>query len=73
MEIHFLNVGCGTMVLILLPNGKIFIYDCNITDENEHSVINYLDKIISPSTGIDVFINSHRDADHEKKRGQVSV
>jgi len=64
MEIHFLNVGCGTMVLILLPNGKIFMYDCNITDENEHNVINYLDRIISPSTCIDVFINSHRDADH---------
>ncbi len=66
MEIHFMNVGCGTMVLILLPNDSIFILDCNITNDNEFDVIRYLDKVIGPYTPIDVFINSHRDADHFK-------
>ena len=64
MEIHFLNVGCGTMVLILFPDNSIFMYDCNITNDNEDDVISYLDKVIDPLTEIDVFINSHRDADH---------
>lgn len=66
MEIHFLNVGCGTMVLMILPNDKLFIYDCNITNENASAVFDYLAKIIGPFTEIDVFINSHRDTDHIK-------
>ncbi len=64
MEVHFINVGCGTMVLILLPDDSIFMYDCNITNDNEDDVIAYIDKIIEPFTEIDVFINSHRDSDH---------
>ena len=66
MEIHFVNVGCGTMVMILLPEDSIFMYDCNITNDNEDDVIAYVDKVIGPLTEIDVFINSHRDADHFK-------
>ena len=64
MEIHFLDVGCGAMVLIQMPDGQAFMYDCNITDENANYVINYIDNVIGPFTEIDMFINSHRDADH---------
>jgi len=61
MKIHFMNVGQGNMVLIQIPNSKTIIYDCNITQENENDVLNYLESKI---TAIDIFINSHRDADH---------
>ncbi len=61
MKIHFMDVGQGNMVLIQIPNSKTIIYDCNITKENEYDVLNYLDSKIK---GIDIFINSHRDADH---------
>lgn len=61
MKIHFMNVGQGNMVLIQIPNNKTIIYDCNITKENEYDVLNYLDSKIK---SIDIFINSHRDADH---------
>jgi beta-lactamase superfamily II metal-dependent hydrolase len=63
-EIHFLNVGCGNMQIILLPGGKVFIYDCNITDDNEEDVMSYVKTIIGAGANINVFINSHRDADH---------
>jgi beta-lactamase superfamily II metal-dependent hydrolase len=63
-EIHFVDVGCGNMEIILFPDGKVFIYDCNITNDNEKEVMSYLKKVIGAGTKIDVFINSHRDADH---------
>ncbi len=52
------------MQIILLPDGKVIIYDCNITDDNEEEVLSYVKKVIGAGTKIDVFINSHRDADH---------
>ena len=61
---HFIDVGCGNMTLIQLPNGQTFFYDCNITGDNEHRVLNYVAKQIGRGTEIDIFMNSHRDADH---------
>ena len=61
MEIHFINVGCGNMVLILTSTKKV-VYDCNITDDNEGRVLRYLRRVLGSS--IDIFICSHRDADH---------
>lgn len=61
MKVHFINVGQGNMTLIQIPNSKTIIYDCNITEENEEDVLTYLSKHIS---SVDIFINSHRDADH---------
>lgn len=60
---HFLNVGQGNMAIGIFPDGKILVYDCNITNENEAVVFAYLQKIM-PKNAIDVFVNSHRDADH---------
>lgn len=64
MNVHFIDVGCGNMVLICLPEHTIFMYDCNITRDNKNNVISYLNRVIGHDTPIDVFINSHRDADH---------
>jgi beta-lactamase superfamily II metal-dependent hydrolase len=63
VEIHFIDVGCGNMVFIRTSTADV-VYDCNITDENEGRVIRYLKRIIGSETPIDIFICSHRDADH---------
>ena len=64
MEAHFVDVGMGNMVVILLSTGQVFVVDCNITDANEARVLGYLRKILGSGTRIDKFINTHRDADH---------
>ncbi len=61
MEIHFINVGCGNMVLIITSTKKV-VYDCNITDDNEGRVLRYLRRVLA--SPIDIFVCSHRDADH---------
>jgi len=60
---HFLNIGQGNMAVGIFPNNEVLVYDCNITNENERAVFNYLARIM-PKNSIDVFVNSHRDADH---------
>ena len=62
--VHFINVGQGNMALIETSNGKNIIVDCNLTNENERGVLNYLKGKIGPPTRTDLFICSHRDADH---------
>lgn len=64
LTIHFFNVGCGNMTLILFPNGNTYLYDCNVTDDNKDDVLGYLDKVMGDRSGIDVFVCSHRDCDH---------
>jgi beta-lactamase superfamily II metal-dependent hydrolase len=54
----------GNMVVILLPTELNYVYDCNITTDNKNTVLGYVKKIIGAKGVIDVFINSHRDADH---------
>ena len=61
---HFIDVGCGNMTLIQLPNGPTICYDCNITGDNENRVLNYVAKQIGHGAAIDIFLNSHRDSDH---------
>lgn len=61
---HFINVGQGNMTLLQLNNGKIMLYDCNVTNDNEDEVLKYIANIIGWNTCIDIFVNSHRDADH---------
>ena len=62
--LHFMDVGQGNMTLIQLDDGSIFLYDCNITEENEEPVLDYLEEQIGLGKKIDVFICSHRDSDH---------
>lgn len=52
------------MTLILFPNGATYLYDCNVTDDNEDDVLDYLATAMGSRTSIDAFICSHRDADH---------
>jgi beta-lactamase superfamily II metal-dependent hydrolase len=64
MELHFINVGCGNMTLFLFPDGTTWLYDCNITNENEFQVIGYLKRAMGTRLAIRGFVCSHRDADH---------
>jgi len=64
MELHFIDVGIGNMTLLRFPSGITYLFDCNVTDDNESDVLGYLGKAMGSRTAIDVFICSHRDADH---------
>jgi len=64
MYIHILDVGCGNMAILLNPDGSKVILDCNITTDNREGVLSYVRRLVGNGTPIDVFINSHRDADH---------
>jgi len=62
--IHFIDVGQGNMVLIEASDGTNLVFDCNITEDNEDRVLNYVAKTIGSGTPLHAFICSHRDADH---------
>lgn len=63
-EIHFMDIGQGNMVLIKTESNRIFFFDCNITDDNEDRVLDYVADQIGEGKKIKAFICSHRDADH---------
>jgi beta-lactamase superfamily II metal-dependent hydrolase len=52
------------MVLLEAMNGSYYLCDCNVTDDNEGTVLNYLGDAIGWGTPISAFICTHRDADH---------
>jgi len=52
------------MVLCELADGTRLLYDCNVTVANEKAVLAYLGQTIGWGQRIDIFVNSHRDADH---------
>ena len=62
--VHFIDVGQGNMVLIKTTSGKAFVFDCNITEENEARVLDYVADQIGERKSLHAFICSHRDADH---------
>ena len=37
--VHFVDVGQGNMVLIQASSGENFLFDCNVTLENETRVL----------------------------------
>lgn len=52
------------MVLIEAMNGKYYLCDCNVTNDNDDFVLDYLASVIGLSSPITAFICTHRDADH---------
>ena len=62
--VHFINVGIGNMSLIHMPDSTTFLVDCNVTEENKEKVLGYLKKAMGGKKNINIFVNSHRDADH---------
>lgn len=63
-EIHIVDVGQGNMVLVKTDDGNNIVFDCNITDQNEDAILNYVGKAFGYNSRITAFICSHRDADH---------
>ncbi len=61
---HFIDIGQGNMVLLRLSTGTTILCDCNVTTENEARVLRELSAALFPQRHIDVFMNSHREADH---------
>lgn len=64
MDIHILNVGYGSMAILLNPDGTRIVIDCNLTEDNRDDVLAYTRRVLGRGNAIDVFINTHRDADH---------
>ncbi|MDE0553923.1 MAG: MBL fold metallo-hydrolase [Candidatus Poribacteria bacterium] len=62
--VHFIDVGQGNMVLIEAASGRCFVFDCNITYDNEDRVLDYVADQIGEGKSLHAFICSHRDADH---------
>lgn len=81
LRFHVLNVGEGLMVLLIFPNKKVMLFDCNVKEDNEEEIIEFLSGSI-PFTYdvdldeerqfIDVFVNSHRDEDHYRGLRKVN-
>ncbi len=70
---YLINCGSGLMHLIIFPDNTVMLFDCNVTNENEEEIINFLDRHIPAKYDkdakkeekfIDIFVNSHRDEDH---------
>ena len=64
MDVHILDVGCGNMAICLNSDGTRIVIDCNITEDNQDSVLSYTKRVVGRGNPIDVFVNTHRDADH---------
>ncbi|TDW13224.1 beta-lactamase superfamily II metal-dependent hydrolase [Breznakia blatticola] len=73
LKFYLIDCGSGLMHLIVFPNDKVMLFDCNVTSDNEDRIIKFLEKHIPSKwdneTGefkkeIDIFVNSHRDIDH---------
>lgn len=62
--VHFIDVGQGNMTLIEAENGDNLVVDCNITEENEDRVLQYVARQIGWDSELGAFVCSHRDADH---------
>ena len=78
---HVLEVGEGLMILIIFPNNKVMLFDCNVTEDNSERILKYLDENIpynydeetkEEAKIIHIFVNSHRDEDHYRGLKKVN-
>lgn len=70
---YLIDCGSGLMHLIIFPDNTVMLFDCNVTKENEDTIISFLDRHIPAKYDkdskkkekfLDIFVNSHRDEDH---------
>ena len=62
--VHFLDVGQGNMALVECANRANVVVDCNITEDNQDKILEYLAGRIGKGSSLTAFICTHRDADH---------
>lgn len=82
LRFYLLSVGEGLMTLIIFPNKEVMLFDCNVTNENEDVILNFLEEVIPKKyndtkekyeKAIDIFVNSHRDEDHYRGLKKVNL
>jgi beta-lactamase superfamily II metal-dependent hydrolase len=64
MDIYVLDVGFGNMAILLNPDGTRFVIDCNLTEDSKGDLLAFTEGVLGPGNQVDVFICTHRDADH---------
>ena len=65
LEIHYINVGWGTSVLVIGPNGTRMLMDGGRDNMGTNKVIPYLESIgIMPTDSLTYILSSHLHSDH---------
>src|SRR5438132_7467546 len=65
LEIHYINVGWGTSVLVKGPDSTTVLMDAGNTGKGTSTVVPYLQSIgIQPANGLDYTIAGHQHCDH---------
>ena len=65
LEIHYINVGQGSSILIRGANGTTILFDGGNVGHGTSDVVPYLQSLgITAATPLDFIIASHRDRDH---------
>jgi beta-lactamase superfamily II metal-dependent hydrolase len=65
LEIHYINVGWGSSVLVKGPNGTTVLLEAGNTGKGTSEVVPYLQSIgLAPSAGLDYMIGGHQHCDH---------
>lgn len=78
---YLISCGSGLMHLIIFPDNTVMLFDCNVTNDDEDTIISFLEKHIplrfdavsqKEEKYIDIFVNSHRDEDHYRGLKKVN-
>ncbi|NLI16208.1 MAG: MBL fold metallo-hydrolase, partial [candidate division Zixibacteria bacterium] len=65
LEIHYINVGWGTSVLVIGPTGTTMLMDGGRDNAGINDVIPYFQSIgLTTSDGLDYILASHQHSDH---------
>jgi beta-lactamase superfamily II metal-dependent hydrolase len=65
LEIHYINVGWGSSVLVKGPDGTTVLLEAGNTGKGNSEVVPYLQSIgLPPSAGLDYMIGGHQHCDH---------
>ena len=73
IQFYLIDCQSGLMNLLIFPDDTVMLFDCNVTENNEDEILNFLKykipKRYKRETNeyvqeIDIFVNSHRDLDH---------
>lgn len=65
LEIHYINVGWGSSVLVKGPDGTTVLLEAGNTGKGTNEVVPYLKSIgIQPANGLDYMIGGHQHCDH---------
>lgn len=65
LEIHYINVGWGSSVLVKGPDGTTVLLEAGNTGKGNNEVVPYLNSVgILPANGLDYTIAGHQHCDH---------